>query len=80
MSKRCRWSAQDDRTLVETLLTQKAAGNQAQSGWKPAVWSAIAAELKKGAVSGQVERTAAKCNDHYSNVRAGRALDDLLNY
>jgi len=80
MSKRCRWSTQDDRTLIEILLTQKVVGNQAQSGWKPTVWSAVAAELKKSAVNGQVEKTAAKCNVHYSNMHAGQALDDLLNY
>jgi hypothetical protein len=67
--KRCRWSSQDDRILVETLLTQKAAGNQAQSGWKTIVWSAVAAELKKVTTDGQAEKTASKCNDHYCNVR-----------
>ena len=71
MSKRCRWSTDDNRVLVKTLLIQKAAGNQAQSGWKSTVWSAIATELKKIAVGGQVEKTATKCNDHYSNVRVG---------
>ena len=75
MPKRCRWSAQDDRTLDETLLTQKAAGNQAQSGWKPVVWNAVAAELKKIVLDNQAEKTATKCNDHYSNVRVGYNLN-----
>lgn len=66
--KRCRWSTDDDRVLVETLLTQKAAGNQAQSGWKSIVWSAVATELKKIAVGDQVEKTTTKCSDHYANV------------
>ena len=63
MSKRCCWSAHDDRTLVKTLLTQKAASNQAQSGWKPVVWNAVAAELKKITLNNQAEKTAAKCNE-----------------
>ena len=71
MSKRCRWSTDNDRILVETLLGQKTAGNQAQSGWKSTVWSAIATELKKITVGGQVEKTATKCNNHYSNVHVG---------
>ena len=69
MPKRCRWSTQDDRILVETLIKQKAAGNQAQSGWKATVWSAVVTELKKIAVGGEAEKTTTKCSDHYSNVR-----------
>lgn len=77
MSKRCHWSAQDDCILIERLLTQKAAGNQAQSGWKPSVWSAVAAGLSEIAVNGQAEKTTAKCSDHWSNVRTQVSL--LLN-
>jgi hypothetical protein len=68
MPKQCRWSTQEDRIVVETLLAQKAAGNQAQSGWKSTVWSAVATELKKVAVGGGAEKTASKCSNHYSNV------------
>jgi hypothetical protein len=76
-AKRCRWSTQDDRILVETLLAQKAAGNQAQSGWKPTVWSAVAASLSKVAVSGQAKKTTTKCSDHWSNVRTRHTLIEL---
>ena len=78
MSKRCRWSTQHNRILVEILLVQKAAGNQAQSGWKSTVWNAIAAELRKVAVDGEAERTPSKCNDHYSNVCARHTFDDQV--
>ena len=75
---RCRWSAQDDRILVETLLAQKAAGNQAQSGWKATAWTAVADALKKAAVGGEVEKTASKCSDHYANVRARYVMIKLF--
>lgn len=68
MSKRCCWSTQHNRILVEVLLVQKAAGNQAQSGWKPTVWGAVSAELKKVALDAEPEKTPSKCNDRYSNV------------
>jgi hypothetical protein len=68
MPKWCRWSTQEDRIIVKTLLAKKAAGNQAQSGWKSTVWSAVATELKKVAVGGGAEKTASKCSDHHSNV------------
>jgi len=72
MSKRCHWSAEDNRVLVATLLAQKAAGNQAQSGWKATTWSAVAAaKLKKITPAGQAEKTPTKCSDRYVNVRAG---------
>ena len=58
----------DNRVLVETLLSQKAGGNQAQSGWKSIVWSAVATKLKKIAAGDQVEKTTTKYNDHYANV------------
>ena len=76
--KRCRWLAQDDQILVDTLIKQKAVGNQSQSGWKAVVWSAVAAEFKKVAVDGQAEKTATKCSDHYANVRVEDALDEFL--
>jgi len=80
MSKRCRWSTQDDRTLIDILLKQKASGNQSQSGWKATVWSTVAAELKKDSADDRVEKTAAKCSDHYSNVRAAYRLNGFLYY
>jgi hypothetical protein len=68
---RCHWSTQDDRILVETLLVQKAAGNQAQSGWKSTAWVAVAGALREVAAEGEVEKTAKKCSDHYANVCTG---------
>ena len=63
-------SAQDSRTLVETLLAQKAAGNQAQSGWKPVVWNTVAAELKKVALDSQAEKTSFSfSNPDHSELR-----------
>ncbi|KAF9777305.1 hypothetical protein BJ322DRAFT_986067, partial [Thelephora terrestris] len=61
---------QEDRIIVKTLLAKKAAGNQAQSGWKSTVWSAVATELKKVAVGGGAEKTASKCSDHHSNLKS----------
>ena len=66
----CHWSIQDNRVLIETLVAQKAAGNQAQSGWKSTTWSVVTAELKKADIDCEVKKTPAKCSDHYANVRA----------
>lgn len=78
MSKRCRWSPQDNRIFVDTLLAQKAAGNQAQSGWKSVAWTAVAAALKKAAVGGRAEKTSTKCSDHWFTVRVLLALSSFI--
>ena len=36
--KKARWSSADDNTLVQILIAQQAAGNQADGGWKAVVY------------------------------------------
>ncbi|KAF8222659.1 hypothetical protein L208DRAFT_1160142, partial [Tricholoma matsutake] len=44
---------------------QKLLGFQAENGWKPQAWSAVADALKKEAVLKGGEKTATKCQDHW---------------
>ncbi|KAF8194055.1 hypothetical protein K438DRAFT_1469004, partial [Mycena galopus ATCC 62051] len=52
--------------LVHKLRECKDLGMQSDSGWKPAVWSACAEVLKD---SQGAEKTADKCQDHYTNLK-----------
>jgi len=41
------WSTKEDETLLMVLWEQKKLGNQAESGRKPTVWTAVATALEK---------------------------------
>ncbi|KZT50632.1 hypothetical protein CALCODRAFT_538606 [Calocera cornea HHB12733] len=41
----CHWTPAEDEELVDQLVIQHAKGNQAESGWKPVVWTACADHL-----------------------------------
>jgi hypothetical protein len=66
-SDHCQWSSADDAILVNTLQKQKLLGFQAENGWKPQAWSAVADALKEAVLKGG-EKTATKCQDHWVNV------------
>jgi hypothetical protein len=40
------WCTADDVALVSALTAKQAAGNQADNGWKPVVWTAAAVALR----------------------------------
>ena len=63
----CHWSSADDAIVVNTLRKQKLLGFQAENGWKPLAWSAVANALKEAVQKGG-EKTAMKCQDHWVNV------------
>jgi len=70
MSTRCSWSAADDAILVRVLREQKDAGNQSGSGWKKTVWNLVAETLEKEGIPNGPPKSATKCSDHYSNLKA----------
>lgn len=65
---RCQWNPADDAILVNTLQKQKHLGFQAENGWKPQAWSAVAEALKTEAEHKGGQKTATKCQDHWANV------------
>ena len=66
----CKYSSEDDRVLVSTLITQAWAGKQSENGFKMCAFVA-AAEALVGSelVSGRKAKTATSCRDHFTAVR-----------
>jgi len=79
--KKVFWSDGDDRNLIYRLREAKLAGMQSDNGWKPQVWP-----LCRDAVAGSsgAEKTAEKCADHWTNMKAAfnevRKLRDLSGF
>ncbi|KAF5325931.1 hypothetical protein D9611_000191 [Ephemerocybe angulata] len=65
---RCRWTDQDDEILLHVLSSEKAAGNQSESGWKKTVWNAAAAALAEEGIVKTPVKTADKVQDHFQNL------------
>ncbi|KAF8580859.1 hypothetical protein K439DRAFT_1619440 [Ramaria rubella] len=43
--EKVKWSTTEEAEVVSILTDQKELGNQAESGWKPIVWTAVVAAL-----------------------------------
>ncbi len=67
---RCKYSSDDDRILINTLIAQARAGKQSENGFKTCAFVA-AAEALVGSevVSGGKAKTATSCRDHFTSVR-----------
>ncbi|KAJ7509189.1 hypothetical protein B0H11DRAFT_1901329 [Mycena galericulata] len=65
MAPRCRWSDDDDATLVSKLRWAKENGYQSDSGWKPQVWALCVEVLKD---SPGPPKVADKVHDHWGNA------------
>ena len=67
--KKAVWTSSDDATLVQNLVEQQAAGNQADNNWKSVVWNAcIQALAGSEDRSGGLPKTANGCKDHRGTV------------
>ncbi|KAH7919771.1 hypothetical protein BV22DRAFT_969026, partial [Leucogyrophana mollusca] len=64
------WTDADDAIMVETLRLQKLEGQQANNGWKAPVWHAVAEALQKNGHKKGAMKTAEKCSDHWTNLKA----------
>jgi hypothetical protein len=71
-SKKAKWTSADDATLIEVLRDQQSAGNQADNGWKKAVWVAavqvLAGSEKLSGGPGGAAKKAKSCQDRFSTV------------
>ncbi|KAJ7506501.1 hypothetical protein B0H11DRAFT_2272238 [Mycena galericulata] len=67
MAPRCRWSDDDDATLVSKLRWAKENGYQSDSGWKPQVWALCVEVLKD---SPGPPKVADKVHDHWGNLKS----------
>ncbi|KIL59134.1 hypothetical protein M378DRAFT_56114, partial [Amanita muscaria Koide BX008] len=74
------WTLDDDKILLDVLREQKVAGNQSESGWKPQVWTAVAQALKDRGKESKGEKTATKCQDHFSNLKKNYKEVDKLQH
>ncbi|KAF5323278.1 hypothetical protein D9619_013493 [Psilocybe cf. subviscida] len=67
--KRCSWNTEDDAVMLDVLRQNKEAGKQSGAGWKQCVWTECKAALAvKGSKRG-APKTAAKCSDHWTNLK-----------
>ncbi|EPQ57411.1 hypothetical protein GLOTRDRAFT_92448 [Gloeophyllum trabeum ATCC 11539] len=64
------WTDAEDAIMVQVLKDKKEKGNQADNGWKRSVWIAMADALKAEGYADGVEKTASKCMDHWTNLKA----------
>lgn len=69
-TKRCaaaRWSNANDETMVSIVERNKTEGHQADSGWKPGVWTEVSHKLPGG--PGGI-KTVKSCQDRWRTVRS----------
>src|SRR5882672_11073419 len=64
---KARWVAAEEAAIITTLLTQKAAGNASESGFKPTVWSLVV-EAVAGATMDGSKKDALQCKTCYHRV------------
>lgn len=67
LRKNAIWNTADDKTLVDILTEQQAAGNQADNNWKGVVWVAAALKLK-----GSKNASACPTEFHQYDIPTGR--------
>jgi hypothetical protein len=66
--KQMKWSAENSAELIR-VLTEQAAGNQADNAWKGCVWTAAELALRGSElVSGGAKKDTKKCNGHWDKV------------
>ncbi|KIJ22758.1 hypothetical protein M422DRAFT_276769 [Sphaerobolus stellatus SS14] len=73
------WSEAEDAKLVEVLLEEQANGQQAESGWKKAVWTKVIIALHQESPASK-NKTADKAKTRYDRLKgdykAVKALPD----
>jgi hypothetical protein len=73
------WKSQDSALLIETLLKEREAGHQSDTGFKPVAWTACATALKGSEVlSGGITKTASSARDHFAKVCTIAQLYDIF--
>jgi len=64
---KARWVAAEEAAIIATLLTQKAAGNASESGFKPSVWSLVV-QAVAGATTTGFKKDSLQCKTCYQWV------------
>jgi len=64
---KARWVAAEEAAIITTLLTQKAAGNASESGFKPTVWSFVVQAVAGATMDGS-KKDALQCKTCYHHV------------
>src|SRR5882672_384367 len=64
---KAKWVATEEAAIIGTLLTQKAAGNSSESGFKSAVWSLVVHAVA-GATMDSTQKDAMQCKTCYHRV------------
>src|SRR5882672_3420635 len=61
---KARWVATEEAAIIATLLTQKAAANVSESGFKPTVWSFVVQAVAGATMDGS-KKDALQCETCY---------------
>jgi hypothetical protein len=73
------WKSHDSALLIETLLKEREAGHQSDTGFKPVAWTACAAALRGSEIwSGGAAKTATSAHDHFAKVCTTTQLHDKV--
>jgi hypothetical protein len=68
-SKKCKWTSSQQSLLIDHLAKMKGEGNQAETGWKPIVWTSAAALLREHYPDDIPEKDPVKCNECWSRLK-----------
>ncbi|GJJ14479.1 hypothetical protein Clacol_008743 [Clathrus columnatus] len=63
------WTAAQEATLVAVLLEQMKQGNQAESGWKPIVWTIVISALEKEHPA-SIPKQATHCKSRWQRLKS----------
>jgi len=63
------WTAGEEADLVAVLLEQKHAGNQAESGWKPVVWTKVEERLAANHPN-EARKDIKRCKDRWQRLKS----------
>ena len=74
-----KWTAAETAALITVLQEQKMLGNQAESGWKPVVWTAAATYLENNLPSKKPKSTK-QVTSHFRRVCCPRPLCSVFLY
>lgn len=79
-STKASWKSGDSAMLIATLLKEREAGRQSDSGFKPTSWAACALALKGSEItSGGASKTSNSCRDHFKKVSRCRNVPFVVN-
>ena len=76
---RCFWTSVDNALMVEILRKEMEKGNKYGDKWVKPVWTSIERTLAVRGSQGEGIKTAAKCINHWANVRPSTSTSTSTN-